>query len=60
MMQNFITQEALVRNLRTISDNNQLSPSRFFTWLTDADYSINKMSGAYTVIYTKLLKTADL
>jgi hypothetical protein len=45
-MRNYITQIALNRHVRTISDINQLSHSRFFTWLTDRDYSINKMGGA--------------
>jgi hypothetical protein len=46
MMLNYITQIALDRHIRTIFGITQLPHSRFFTWLTDADYSINKMRGA--------------
>jgi hypothetical protein len=46
MMRHYIIQVALDRHVRTISDRNQLPNSRFFTWLTDAYYSINKMRGA--------------
>jgi hypothetical protein len=46
MMLNYITQVTLDRNIRTISDISQLPHRRFYTWLTDSDYAINKMSGA--------------
>jgi hypothetical protein len=46
MMRNYSTQVALDKNVRTISDINQHPHKRFFNWLTDRVYSINKMYGA--------------
>jgi hypothetical protein len=37
---------AIDRNGRTINDIRQLPNSRFFTWMTDADYDIGRMHGA--------------
>jgi hypothetical protein len=36
---------AIDRNVRTINDIRQLPNSRFFTWMTDADYDIGRMQG---------------
>jgi hypothetical protein len=43
IMPHYITQVGLDRNLKSISEFNQLPRSRFFTWHTDHVYSINKM-----------------
>jgi hypothetical protein len=36
---------AIDRNVRTINDIRQLPNSRFFIWMTDADYDIGRMIG---------------
>jgi hypothetical protein len=36
---------AIDRKVRTIYDIRQLPDNRFFTWMTDVDYNIDKMTG---------------